>query len=482
MAVQDKKVIGDRPGFVAPQKGVVFNPNQNNQGGSGGAASSANPSGLSKRPNEYKPPASTRSNLATEDPISISNKLESGAKAIYNAPKTIGSTLIDAAKGVGNAAIGSGVGLANMASSDGSMRSSPKYNVEDVKNKIGSMVDSAINPSNYTSVITNGLSRVGIGSGDSAIVNTATPVSPAVTSVSDPNVTDKFQAGFSSSPITPNFNKVTSGVREDTSEITNESKFDIDPRNYGISSGKGGQFAYARNEDGSISKLNLSTGSRQGLGGISSMGPNGTNSDGSPLSTKDQAALDRSRQMISDWQDYKDRKVVEQNRNMMLSAISQMPPATQRSALMKLGLGSMAEQGDTARTKMTTEAQSAIQSNQQGIAARKNAFEEQKEIARLGIDSLKAQSEAQGRLASQQNDTFKLIGEVDKNLGSTQDKIAVYKSRGMWNPLTIKATYPKERLGSFKTPDELRQNLVNDESVDQGDIEDIVFSYFPSNQ
>lgn len=480
MAVQDKKVIGDKPGFVTPQKGVVFNPNQNNQGGSGGVASSANPSGLSKRPNEYKPPASTRSNTATEDPIGITDKLESGTKAVYNLPKTIGSTMINAAKGVGGAILGAGVGLANMASSDGSMRSTPKYDVEDVKNKIGSFVDSAITPSNYSSVINNSLARVGTNQPSSA-PSINQPASSQVTinaDSSDPNITSKFQAGLNSSPITPSFNKVTSGVREDIAERSNESKFDIDPKNYGVSSGKGGQFAYTRNEDGSISKLNLSTGSRQGLGNISSIGPNGSTVS-RDLTDKEKEAMARSSQMISDWQDYKRQKEAQGLRNFIQANLgNQYITSSQRGeAIDRLNA---IEKGDIDKQQIAS--QEGVQARTLGMTARKNAFEEQRETARLGIDSLKAQSEAQGRLSSQQNDTFKLIGEVDKNLGSTQDKIAVYKSRGMWNPLTIKATYPKEKLGSFKTPDELRQNLVNDESVDQGDIEDIVFSYFPSNQ
>lgn len=468
MAVQDnKKVIGDKPGFVVPQKGVNFNPNQNNQGGSGGAASSANPSGLSKKPNEYKPPASARYNAATEDPIGISNKLEAGAKAVSDLPKTIGSTLIGAAKGTGNAIVGAGVGLANMAASDGSMRPAPKYNVGDVKNKIGSIVDSAITPSNYTSVVTNGLSRMGLGSKESApseIISdrqnevASQPISQTQTTQQTPPV----QLGGK-------LNNELNGLSPISSDVVSE----------GVAKGEfarsSGGTTYARSNDGSIFRKGT-YGSLSKLGGISSIGPNGTNSDGSPLSARDQAALDRSNQMVSDWKAQKERasyqKIIDTELSKPFRNTRLIGEATDKLTAL--------DTNDTNRAQISSQAD--IQARTLGATARKNAFEEQLNTQKLGVDLAKASSEAQGRSASQQNDTFKLIGEVDKNLGSTQDKVAVYKSRGMWNPLTIKASYPREKLGSFKTPDELRQNLVNDESIDQGDIEDIVFSYFPNNQ
>lgn len=474
MAVQDnKKVIGDKPGFVSPQKGVVFSPNQNNQGGSGGAASSANPSGLSKKPNEYKPPASTRSNVATEDPVGISNKLEAGAKAIYNAPKTIGSTLIDAAKGTGNAIVGAGVGLANMASSDGSMRSTPKYNVDNVKNKIGSIVDSAITPSNYTSVVTNGLSRMGIGSKESAPVPSSNVTAPSVSplSPSDTNITDKFQAGLNSSPVTPNLNKITSGVRDDIAERSNESRFDIDPKNYGTSSGKGGQFAYTKNEDGSISKLNLSTGSRQGLGSISSIGPNGTNSDGSPLSAKDQKALDNSKQMISDWQDYKRQKEASNLRGFIQANLgnqyitsSQRQEATDRLNAI--------EKGDIDKQQIAS--QEGVQARTLGMTARKNAFDEAKGTAELGFKQSENLLKAREQIFKEGSEAQKAWAESSKNMDSPLTQLTKYQSLGQTvTPDIARAAYEGDLSGIDNKEDYvqklgqlLKENKINKQVAD----------------
>ncbi len=235
---------------------------------------------------------------------------------------------------------------------------------------------------------------------------------------------------------------------------------------------------YVQGTDGGIFKRDTS-GSVSKLGdNISSMGPNGSTVS-RDLTAKEKDAMARSSQMISDWQDYKRQKEAQGLRNFIQANLgnqyitsSQRQEATDRLNAI--------EKGDIDKQQLAS--QENIQARQLGTTARKNAFDEQKETAKLGIDSFKAQSEERGRLASQQTDTFKLIGEVDKNIGSTQDKAAIYKSRGMWNPLTIKSVYSKEKLGDFKTPDDLRQKLVNDDSVDQGDIEDIVFSYFPSNQ
>lgn len=291
----------------------------------------------------------------------------------------------------------------------------------------------------------------------------------------------------------PDTDKEVSSAKLETPQSSLGNMFNENVKAYGSAESKSSSYytpsgeqrqslggvQYTRDSSGNILRKDNSGNVSTLENRISSMGPNGTNSDGSPLSAKDQQALDNSRQMISDWQDYKRQKEASNLRGFIQANLgnqyitsSQRQEATDRLNAI--------EKGDIDKQQIAS--QERIQARTLGVNQRKSAFDEQKETARLGIDSFKAQSEAQGRLASQQNDTFKLIGEVDKNIGSTQDKAAIYKSRGMWNPLTIKSVYSKEKLGDFKTPDDLRQKLVNDDSVDQGDIEDIVFSYFPSNQ
>lgn len=292
----------------------------------------------------------------------------------------------------------------------------------------------------------------------------------------------------------PDVDKEVSSAKLETPQSSLGNVFNESVKTYGSAESKSSSYytpsgeqrqslggvQYTRDSSGNILRKDNSGNVSTLENRISSIGPNGTNADGSPLSAKDQAALNRSNQMVADWNAKKERDAYK-------ALIANAGRGSLTGRTVNLGMIEAGRKGLEGLTKSDVDreqiaSQEGVQARTLGMTARKNAFEEQRETARLGIDSLKAQSEVQGRLASQQNDTFKLIGEVDKNLGSTQDKIAVYKSRGMWNPLTIKATYPRKKLGSFKTPDELRQNLVNDESVDQGDIEDIVFSYFPSNQ
>ncbi len=119
----------------------------------------------------------------------------------------------------------------------------------------------------------------------------------------------------------------------------------------------------------------------------------------------------------------------------------------------------------------------AIQERTLGLNARKEAAQEQRDIQRLGLGVAKAQSEAEWRRASSINDTLKLISEASK-LGDEGEKVSIYKQSGMWNPLSIKSVYSKERLGDFKTPDELREILANDKAIDPADYEAIEFSYF----
>lgn len=456
MAVQDKKVIGDKPGFVVPQKGVNFNPNQKNQGGSGGAASSANPSGLSKKPNEYKPPASARYNAATEDPIGISNKLEAGAKAVSDLPKTIGSTLIDAAKGTGNAIVGAGVGLANMAASDGSMRSTPKYNVDDVKNKIGSIVDSAITPSNYTSVVTNGLSRMGIGSKESTPVPSSNVTAPSEI-ISD----RQNEVAQQASPVQlgGRLNNELNSLSPVTSDVVSE----------GVAKGEfarsSGGTTYARSEDGSIFRKGTD-GSLSKLGGISSIGPNGTNSDGSPLSARDQAALDRSNQMISDWKAHKEEARFN-------SLIAGRPASSQLSAI------AVRNKDLTDRYQVDASRESARlgaenQARQLAAVGRKNTFDEAKGTAELGFKQSENLLKAREQIFKERSEAQKAWAESSKNMDSPLAQLTKYQSLGQTvTPDIARAAYEGDLSGIDNKEDYvqklgqlLKENKINKQVAD----------------
>jgi hypothetical protein len=385
--------------------------------------------------------------------------------------KTIGGTLVQGAKDFGSDYVQGAKDFGNRVKSIGSnIQESVSKNqgvlqtIASKNTQGGEGAKGSASPNMDASGVGAGLQKEALGSGK----------------------TDTIPSSFD--PI--NVNKVVSSAKLETPQSSLGNVFNEGVKSYGSAESKPSSYytpsgeqkqslggvQYTRDSSGNILRKDNSGNVSTLENRISSIGPNGTNSDGSPLSARDQAALDRSNQTVSDWKAQKERgsyqKIIDTELSKPFRNTRLIGEATDKLTAL--------DTNDTNRAQISSQAD--LNARTLGATARKNAFEEQLNTQKLGVDLAKASSEAQGRLASQQNDTFKLIGEVDKNLGSTQDKVAVYKSRGMWNPLTIKASYPREKLGSFKTPDELRQNLVNDESIDQGDIEDIVFSYFPNNQ
>lgn len=227
----------------------------------------------------------------------------------------------------------------------------------------------------------------------------------------------KLQAGFNQSPVTPNVAKLLSdskvAVTQEETDKSNESKFDINPKGYGISSGKNGSYAYTQNEDGSISKLNLDTGNRTSLGGnVSSIGGNGSTVSRA-LTDKEQSAMARSNQMIADWNRQKQEKMYTDL--MRLSGAGSSTGRTVNTAMLEAGRKGLEglRAGDIELAKDTSS--KAIQERTLELNTRKEAVQEQRDAQRLGLDIAKAQSEAQNRTENINVEQSKILQKASEN-------------------------------------------------------------------
>ena len=206
------------------------------------------------------------------------------------------------------------------------------------------------------------------------------------------------------------------------SDGSSTSSFDIDPRNYGVSNGINGNYVYTKNQDGSISKVDMSSGKRQSLGGnVSSIGSNGTNSDGSPLSPRDQAAMNRSAQMIQDWKNYKQEKMY----NNMINNSASPSGRTVNTNLIKIGQAGLDELAKNKLTKQQIESTSANQRLAQDVEASKANRTNQLTARGQDIDIAKAKSQ-------QQMEAFKLIDNMqEKGMIDPNQQYAFAKRAGV---------------------------------------------------
>lgn len=437
MIEQDKKKVG----FVVPQPD-----NQRNQGGAvsptqstGGGTGNANNAGNTGVIKSTKKMGDTRQQAATEDPISLSKPLEQGASAIYNLPKTIGSGIISAAKGVGEGLLAGGVGLANAISSDGSMRSTSKYNVEDVRNKIGSIVDSALTPSNYSNVIKNATDRLGVSTPSLPSFN----ITPTATQ--QPVVQQSTQEPIKTELGVTTPSQPAAVTPQPIVENSNESKYYLNPQNYAVSNSPKANIGYSKNEDGSVSRIDLSTGSRSTLGNISSIGPNGTNADGSPLSAKDQAALDRSNKMVADWNEKKERASLVANAQRLTN--DPRAYASQRREAQDMLQAYDANKTTRLGNELTAQSQYD-----------KARLENNKQLFERDRDTVEAFRKANKDSFDNDLNTQKLIQEDQKNMVDPVASLSKLQTLGKLNSASARAVLG-DKLKGLNTKQEVEARL-----------------------
>lgn len=217
---------------------------------------------------------------------------------------------------------------------------------------------------------------------------------------------------------------------------------------------------YSQDANGNILRKDMNSGSISPLQSrVSSMGPNGSTVS-RELRPNEVAALENSKQMISDWKDYKINQQKEADRTNMMNAISRMPPATQASALQRLGIESMKDSTDRSQISANSENQrigQELQTRQLELEARKNAFSINKDSAANNRENLKAESEIANRISSQQvaqADLFRKVMEDPAT--SPSQKLGIIKNSGIQsNPDTIRSVYGDVFKG-VRTKTELR--------------------------
>jgi len=118
----------------------------------------------------------------------------------------------------------------------------------------------------------------------------------------------------------------------------------------------------------------------------------------------------------------------------MMNAISRMPPATQASALQRLGIESMKDSTDRSQLSANSENQrigQELQARQIDLTAKNNAFSQQKDIAQNTRENLKAESEIQNRNQNQQVELAKVF---QKGIADNNEPSAIYASMKQASP------------------------------------------------
>ena len=339
------------------------------------------------------------------------------------------------------------------------------------------------------SVLANARSKYGSESG--GFLGIGSTKSPSLVPVVDAAELQRKALGTGqtvSSPSSfnlPDVDKEVSSAKLETPQSSLGDRFNENVKTYGSAESKSSSYytpsgeqkqslggvQYTRDSSGNILRKDNSGNVSTLENRISSIGPNGTNVDGSPLSAKDQKALDNSRQMVSDWQDYKRQKEAQGLRNFIQANLgnqyitsSQRQEATDRLNAI--------EKGDIDKQQIAS--QEGIQARTLGATVRKNAFEEAKGSAELGLKQSENLLKAREQVFKEGSEAQKAWAESSKNMDSPLTQIAKYQSLGQTiTPDIARAAYEGELSGIDNKEDYvkklgelLKENKINRQVAD----------------
>jgi hypothetical protein len=192
--------------------------------------------------------------------------------------------------------------------------------------------------------------------------------------------------------------------------------------------GQSGKIQYTLDDEGKPIRTDTSTNTSSRLGGISTMGPNGTNVDGSPLSAKDQVALDRSNKMVSDWNEQKEK-------NYYRSIIqSEMAKPFRNTRLIGEATDALKDKEQIAATRYTAELGALSEREKLGATQSRNNRQDY-------LEGIKFQD------TQNQNDV--------KNSQEAQKMVIGLKEKGVDDPRTLYSTF-RQATGKPISLDQLR--------------------------
>lgn len=495
MAVQNTKEIVDKPGFVSPQKAVTVSRTKGGEGSSANRLGAPDASGTGAS----TPIQSTRQQTATQSPTDVTPRLERLASNVYNAPTIVGEGVKAGVRTVGEGILGAAATAANALSQSSDMRfKQPEYTAANFGPKVigpayQGAVDSVSRGIENVAGLSKGLVDIAKKGYEGAVditsrgiesaanyLGKSTSSSPTASAAPAQNYSEDTKtrlaedaANREKAAAANATNMAANAAKPETSadlskiasaQVAKGEYAESRPSTYyspdkGYQQAKGG-VKYTLDEKGVPIRTDAS-GTSSRLGGISG-GP------GRELTDREKQAVAEGKQRVADWENYKANEARNQQRQMYANMIAGAGSDSGRT--VNTGLIAQAQQGLSDLDRQDTE---RAQLGATGaIAARKGAWEEQKDVADYNLRAREQQFK-------ETSEGQKLALESRKAMEEPLQQLGALSAVGQLTPRMVLDTY-RSKLGGAKTKEEVGSKL--NDLLDSGEISkdyaDIIMSQY----